>query len=341
MNELVRTSAHAPTFGKWNAHQLRTMRFTVAPDATDLEFEAFLQYAVAKGLDPFVGDIILVIYNKDEPKKRRPTIITTQSGCRKIAARCRNYRPAEKPAEFVCDETLKGPCNPLGIVSCTVTLHWQDNKGDWHPVNGTAYWDEYAPIKISNDAYEWIDTGETYRDSGRPKKRRQLKKGADLAKLKTLDDSGNWAKMPRVMLEKCATMQALRAGWPEEFGDTYSQDEMERSRIIDVTAAELIDAEETERRQRAIHQASDEFSFVDAQGNLAFIPAGKFADTMIAAARQCKTKEELSSMKIRNREGWRRFWAAHKDDALQMNQEIEQIEATLPAVEQKQQPVTV
>lgn len=335
MNQLVRATAQTPTIGKWSSQQLRTMKLTVAPDSNDLEFENFLQYAIAKGLDPFVGDIILVIYNKDDERKRKPTIITTQSGCRKIAARCRNYRPAEKPAEFVYDEKLKGPCNPLGIVSCTVTLHWQDNKGDWHPVNGTVYWDEFAPIKVSNDAYEWIETGETYKDSGRPRKRRQLKKGADLAKLKTLDESGNWAKMPRIMLEKCATMQALRGGWPEEFGDTYAPEEMDRSRIIDVTASELIEAEETERRQRAIHMGSDEFPFVDHHGNLAFIAAGKFADDVIIAARACKDRNELESMKLRNREGLRRFWASHKDDALQMNKELEKIDSGLPCSQQQ------
>jgi hypothetical protein len=37
---------------------------------------------------------------------------------------------------------------------------------------------------------------------------------------------------------------------------------------------------------------------------------------------------------VRNREGMNRYWATHKDDALQLKKEIERIAKGLPAAEQ-------
>src|SRR5215831_10338094 len=102
MNQVV-TLDRGTKLGNWSPRQLDTMKRTVAPDSTDLEFQMFLEYAIAKQLDPFVGQVILVIYNKDQPAKRKATIITTQAGTRVMAARCGNYRPASEPARFAYD----------------------------------------------------------------------------------------------------------------------------------------------------------------------------------------------------------------------------------------------
>jgi phage recombination protein Bet len=116
MNQIARLDNREVTLGGWNKRQLDTMKRSVAPDATELEFENFLQYAIAQRLDPFLGHVILVIYSKDDPKKRKATIIVTQAGSRVIAARCRDYRPAEEPAKFVYDESIKG--RPIHSASC-------------------------------------------------------------------------------------------------------------------------------------------------------------------------------------------------------------------------------
>jgi len=292
-----------PSIGKWSGRQLETMRRTIAPDATDSEFQQFLEYATAKQLDPFVGDVILVIYNKKNADKRKPTIITTQSGCVKLAKRCGNYRAASKPAEFIYDEKLKSPANPIGLVSCTVTLHTQDNKGDWYDVNGEAYWDEFAAAKD-----EW---GEDESGKRRPTGKKSLE--------------GNWQKMPRVMLKKCATMQALRAGWPETFGGVYDEDEMARSRVFDVDAVALIEHEQQERRQKQIAMDADEVAYSDEKGFLQYVPAGQFVDRMLERARQCKHPNDLAFLRKQNELGWNRFWAIRKDDALAMKQELETI----------------
>lgn len=328
MNQVVPIPQNAVPVG-WSGRQLATIKQTVASDTNEIEFDLFIEYAKAKRLDPFSKQIIAVVYSKDDPKKRKMTIIVTQDGQRVLASRCRDYRPAESEPDFVYSDELKGPTNPLGIEKCTVKLWKQDNTQAWHPVIGWAYWTDYAPIKTSGDAFEWIDTGETYPDSGKPKKRKQLRAGADISKMQTLDDSGNWAKMPRVMLAKCANMVALRSGWPETFDGVYAEEEMERINVQDRSASEMVEVEREQRRMKSIAMSDDEYPFVDHEGTLTFMPAGRYADHIIMSARNCTEIAELDGMKTRNREGLQRFWARHKPDALEINAEIEKLRSVL------------
>lgn len=321
--------AHISPTAAWSPRQLATIKQTVASDTNDAEFDLFIEYAKAKRLDPFSKQIIAVVYSKDDLKKRKMTIIVTQDGQRVLASRCRDYRPAETEPEFIYRDELKGPTNPLGIEKCTVKLWKQDNTQAWHPVMGWAYWTDYAPIKTSGDAFEWVETGETYPDSGKPKKRKQLKAGADISKMQALDDSGNWAKMPRVMLAKCANMVALRAGWPETFDGVYAEEEIERINVQDRSASEMVEIEREQRRMKTIAMVDDEYPFVDHQGTLTFMPAGRYADHILMNAHNCSEIAELESVQTRNREGLQRFWAKHKDDALQVRKELETIRANL------------
>lgn len=188
----------------FNAAQLRTIKQTVAKDTNPTEFDLFMEACRSYGLDPFRKQIFAVVYAKDKPDKRKMSIIVSRDGQRVIASRCKDYRPASDPAAIIYDQELKGPLNPKGILSVTVKLWKQDNKGEWYPVIGEAYWDEFAPITDEwgeNDQGKWARTGK-----------------------KALDSSGQWAKMPVVMITKCAESQALRAGWPEQFGNVYSEE---------------------------------------------------------------------------------------------------------------------
>lgn len=294
----------------WTGRQLDTIKRTVAKDTNDDEFSLFIEYARSKQLDPFSKQIIAVVYSKDNAEKRKMTIIVTQDGQRVLASRCRDYRPAETEPEFTINTSLKGPTNPLGLEKVTVTLWKQDSGGAWHPVKGWAFWDEYAPVKE-----EWAHDPES-------NKRKPTGKT-------TLDTSGNWAKMPRVMLAKCANMVALRAGWPETFSGIYSEEEMDRAKVIDLTASEMVEQEREDRRMKSIAMSDDEYPFVDHEGTMTFVPAGRYADRIIMTARNCTDISELESMKVRNREGLQRFWAKHKNDALEMRESIEKISGGL------------
>jgi phage recombination protein Bet len=306
MNQIARIAPIA----SWTSRQLDTIKRTVAGDTNEDEFNLFIEYAKSKQLDPFSKQIIAVVYSKDNAEKRKLTIIVTQDGQRVLASRCRDYRPAEAEPEFIYKPELKSPTNPLGIEKVTVTLFKQDSAATWHPIKGWAYWDEYAPVRE-----EWAYDPEE-------------KKRKPTGKL-TLDASGNWAKMPRVMLAKCANMVALRAGWPETFAGAYAEEEMDRVKVQDLNASEMVELEREQRRMKSIAMSDDEYPFVDHEGTLSFIPAGRYGDQVILAARNCSEISEFDGMKARNSEGLRRFWARHKDDALQISKEIEAVRADL------------
>lgn len=332
MNQVV--SLHHST-STWTPRQLDTIKRTVAKDTNEAEFDLFIEYARVKGLDPFSRQVIAIVFNKGDEAKRQMTIITTQDGLRVMASRCGDYRPEETEPEYEYDPNLKGPTNPHGIVKCSVKLWKQDSKtAAWHPVNGTAYWDEFAPIKTDDAAYEWVGTGEFWTDrsgnqTNREKKRKQLKPGVKIVDFQTLDDSGQWKKMARNQIAKCARMQALRGGWPETFSGVYAQEEMDRAVLADATASELVEHEREQRRMKSIAMSDDEFPFVDHQGTLTFLPAGRYADHILLNAHNCSELAELDGLQTRNREGLQRFWAKHKDDALQVRKEIDGIRAEL------------
>lgn len=329
MNNLVSITQSAMP---WTGRQLDTIKRTVAKDTNDDEFNLFLEYARVKQLDPFSKQVIAIVFSKNDEAKRQMTIITTQDGCRVLASRCRDYRPEEAKPDYIYDPALKGPANPLGIVECSVTLWKQDNAGKWHPVNGTAYWDEFVPLKTSDAAFEWIDTGEFWPNKdgspgNRPKKRKQMREGAVLEQ--TVDSSGLWAKMPRNQIAKCARMQALRGGWPETFSGVYAPEEMDRAVAQDLTASEMVEMEREDRRKKSIAMGNDEIPFVDHEGTLRFIPAGRYGDDLIVVARNCSTIDQINGMMIRNKLGMQRYWVSHKDDALQVRQELDKIVASL------------
>jgi hypothetical protein len=87
----------------------------------------------------------------------------------------------------------------------------------------------------------------------------------------------------------------------------------------------MVEMEREQRRMKTIAMSDDEYPFVDATGHLSFIPAGRYADQIIMQARNCTTVDELEGMKTRNREGLQRFWARHKDDALAVRKEIDDL----------------
>lgn len=327
MNQLARINQAAVM--PWTPRQLDTIKRTVARDTNDDEFNLFLEYARVKGLDPFSRQVIAIVFNKSDANKRQMTIITTQDGLRVMASRCGDYRPEETRPDFEYDDSLKGATNPLGIVSCDVKLWKQDAKSAlWHPVNGTAFWSEFAPIKTDDRAFEWVDTGDTW-PNGKAKKRRQLKNGVNVADFQTLDDSGQWAKMPRNQIAKCARMQALRGGWPETFSGVYAQEEMDRAIVADMTASEMVESEREQQRMKLVGKLSNEIPFVGHEGTLKFIAAGRYGDDLLAIARCCEKPEEIDSMLVRNREGMNRYWTSNKDDALQVKREIEDIRKRL------------
>jgi phage recombination protein Bet len=308
MNALI---THTP-------RQVALIKNTVAKDCNPEEFNLFVEVARGKGLDPFLGQIIPMVFSKNDAKKRKMTIIITRDGQRVIAQRCGDYRAASKVPTYETDAALKSDTNPLGLVSATVYLWKQDAlTKDWHEIAGQAFWDEFAPIAFPANAYTYEETGETWPD-GNPKKSKKLKSDAKAK----LDDSGNWAKQPRLMLAKCAEMQALRAGWPAQFAGLYDDAEMSKAQISDRDATEIVEAEFEEQRMKAIGAADAIPMTWGDNWALEMIPTGQFADR---AAEYIAQTDPATLVKWRdaNRIGLQQFWAKAPGDALEIKRQIE------------------
>lgn len=285
----------------FNPAQLRVIKTTVAKDTNDTEFNLFLEACRSYGLDPFRKQIHAVVYSKDNPDKRKMTIIVSRDGLRVLAHRCRDYRPASEPAQVAYDKAAVGPTNPKGIVSATVKLWKQDNRGEWYPVIGEAYWDEFAPV---SDEWAFDQEERKRKPTGR----------------KVLDASGNWAKMPIVMITKCAESQALRAGWPETFGNIYAEEEMDRV-AANVTASEAL--AEVERAEREARTGGRGILMVfDDAMKLEKVPLGSVADRVLAFVSEADPTE-VHKFRIRNEDALREFWAASPSDALELKKAFE------------------
>ncbi|MBX5190167.1 phage recombination protein Bet [Rhizobium sp. NZLR3b] len=300
--------------------QISLVKTTIAKDCNDEEFNLFCEVARAKGLDPFLGQIIPMVFSKGDAEKRKMTIIITRDGQRVIAQRCGDYRPASKPTQLDIDPALKSLTNPLGIVSATVYLWKRDPKtGEWFEVVGQAYWDEFAPIKRkAAGGYKWEDTGDVWPDSGKPKK----KKVPVGEETEVLDDSGNWCRMPRLMIEKCAQMQALRAGWPEEFTGTYDEAEMDRAKVLDLTASEIVQQEQRENRLRAIGGKDALTVWWGNEFSLENVSDGKFFDAVVDHIAKLDPAA-VAKWEDANRASLQIYWARHPGDALELKKRIE------------------
>jgi hypothetical protein len=230
---------------------------------------------------------------------------------------------------------LKDPLtNPHGIEKCTVGVYHRPTRSDpFERIVHTVYWEEFAPLveRGDSDAYEWVDTGEKWPDSGKPKMRKQLREGA--TKTLRLDPSKEqWIKAGRNQIAKCAEMGALRKGWPEDMSRLVVEEETHRAAIIDAEYSELTPAElaakgeEVARMEKIGGPAI--FAAFDAAGSLERVEVGKFFDRVDAHTRGLKP-EEVASFVIRNREGLREFWGRSKNDALELKKILEQRSATV------------
>lgn len=299
--------------------QIALIKHTVAKDTNADEFDLFVEVARAKGLDPFLGQIIPMIFSKSDEKKRKMTIIISRDGQRVIAQRCGDYRPASRTPVYEYDKDLIGPLNPLGIVSATVFLWKQDPKtSDWFEVAGQAFWEEFAPIKKGADEYEWIDTGETWPDTGKPKKKK--KPVGEVREM--LDDSGNWVRMPRLMIAKCAEMQALRAGWPEQFTGLYDEAEMDRAKALDLTASEIVAHDGEEARLKMV-AGNNTITISWGDGwTLENVPVGQFMDRAMEFIKE-SDGPTVRKWADANRAGLQLFWVKAPGDALELKKAIE------------------
>lgn len=285
--------------------QIALIRRTVAKDCNNDEFDLFVHTARHLGLDPLRKQVYAFVYSKDKPDKRKMTIVTGIDGFRTIAERTGNYRPDEDEPTYEIDKDQVSPTNPLGLVKATVRVY-KFSHGDWHKVTASAYWDEYAPIKE-----EWAYNNESGRREPTGKQ--------------ALDTSGNWGKMPRLMLAKVAEALALRKAWPDAFSSVYAQEEVDRTRALDeMTPSEAAEAGQAAVRLEKAGLANTLLLSFDPKQDLEAVPLGKVADRIFAFIDE--NRDEPSAIALwqsRNRTALREFWARSATDALEVKKALE------------------
>jgi phage recombination protein Bet len=307
MQDIVQRSYSAP--------QLALIRQTVAKDCNQNEFDLFIEICKQQGLDPFKKQIYGQVYNKDDAKKRQLVIVTSIDGYRSKAQRNGDYRPADEETRFESDATLKDPqSNPMGLIRAIVKVFKFGPDKVWYPVVGEARWDEFAPLDDAD--FEWVDTGEVWPDSGKPKKRKVAKSDK-----KTLKE-GNWKNMPHLMLSKCAEAQALRRGWPEVLSGLYVQEEMDKV-YIDMTASEAADAHERDERLKRIAGKEAIPAIFEMSNGLQLIPMGQFSDRVLEHLGTLESAESMDFWREQNSLGLKQFWAYEPSEALELKKRME------------------
>lgn len=320
----IRNGVALPAVKDFRAADLALIRRTVAADTNNDEFDLFISYCNALRLDPRRRQIYAFVYSKDNADRRKMSIVVAIDGLRTIAARSGDYRPDEDEARYEIDPQAKGPTNPLGLVKATVCV-WKHSHGDWHCVTASAYWDEYAPIKEEPaGGYRWVETGEVYADSNKPKKRKEAIGEVQ----RTLDRSGKWGSMPRLMLAKVAEALALRKAWPDDFSGVYGEEEIDRAKVEDLSPSEAVAAAAVEAREtRAGIGRAVTVDWLD-NGPLEAVPVGKFADAVMAwLGKHAEEPSQILMFRNRNRHGLTEFWTLQPNDALAVKREMERLTA--------------
>jgi phage recombination protein Bet len=271
----------------FEGRQLDLIRKTVAKDCDNAEFEQFVHICRGVNLDPLRRQIYCFVFNKDKPQWRQMTVVTAIGGYRAISERTGAYRPDDRAPRYEYGEK-DAKTNPLGITRCEVTVY-KYSHGEWFPVTGEAWWDEYVPLRDGA-----IDSKKT-----------------------------GWVKMPRIMLAKCAEANALRKAWPDDFAGVEVEEEVDR-RTIELTATELADEAATAKRFEAIGGANA--LTVDWCDGLALArePVGTFGDKVLAFIRDNRDAPMTVRMfHNRNTAALQEYWAKDKSGALELKKAFE------------------
>ena len=180
-------------------------------DLTETEFSLFLKNSIHRGLDPFVGQIIPMVFNKRDPSKRRVTYVTTIDGYRSIASQSGKYE---------------------GVTEKKLLVSWkQDKNRD----------DELIPHEMFNpQKHDLVSATVHGKRSDQPNPTKSTVLMSYYTHLQS--DNENWKRSPDRMLLKCAEAQLIRMLFPHEMASFYTNEEVDTAN--DLSSA-MINDEQT------------------------------------------------------------------------------------------------
>ena len=174
----------------------------ICKDLTEPEFNLFLRNSIHRGLDPFVGQIVPMVFNKRDPSKRRVTYVTTIDGYRSIASQSGKYE---------------------GVIDKKLLVSWKNDKDRD---------DELISHEMFNPNKHDLISATVYgkrSDQPHPTKSTVLMSYYSFL----AQDNENWKRSPDRMLLKCAEAQLIRMLFPHEMASFYTDEEIASEHIAD------------------------------------------------------------------------------------------------------------